>query len=201
MFANLTASDALLSTIVRTLDWVVGTDARMTSSNDLEGVFVVAMLTAHLSKSTLLHEMVLDIFSCHSLSALIGARNTFVSTALHRVQMGFHHREIASPPAASTVMGAVDFQRVDSLLEMNVTEVVEVLRLTRRAGEVYGDTLFDAALAVVLTAADHLARITKDFGANLAREFVGDLADEIVGVAIVLLPLPLCWAVVHDLVS
>ena len=94
--------------------------------------------------------------------------------------MRLERGDLPRPPTPLLVVGAVDLECVDPLLKVGVSEVVEVGRATIRTGVVYCDALFDAVVAVVASAADHLPWFIEDLGAELAHQLLGNLAHKAV---------------------
>lgn len=112
--------------------------------------------------------------------AFVGAGTQGVATPRVAGEMDLHSAHLPHPLTPLLVVSAVHLEAIHTLLEMDVAEVIEALRLAGGAGVVGVDPLLYASLAVVGSAADHLSRVTKHFRAELAHQFVRDLPREIV---------------------
>ena len=156
----------------------------MAPRNDLVGVFEATVLTLHSPLEALLAKVLLDVFSGHGGPALVWTRYPLVSTALGSREMVLEASHIPRPLTALSLMRAVDLELVDSLLKMDVSEMVETRRAAAGAGVVGGDPPLDAALTVVLPTADHLSRIPQHLVAHLTDQLVRNLAGEFERVSI-----------------
>jgi len=78
----------------------------------------------------------------------------------------------------------MDFKSINSLLEMDISEVVECRGATVGAGVVGSDSSLDAALAVVLATADHLSWVPQNLVAHPTLKLIRNLACKLKCVAI-----------------
>ena len=147
----------------------------------VERVLVAAILAADFAILALLSEMVTDVLAGQRVPTLVGARADVVPAPGVTGKVVLDSLHLADPFAPLLVVRAVHLERVHSLLEMNIAEVVEILRLTRRAGVVDRYAFLDAWLAVVTATAHHLSGVSQDLGADLAYQFLRDLAHEVEG--------------------
>ena len=138
--------------------------------------------------------MFLDILAWHHQSTVVTAGYGLMRTTLDGGEVGLEVAKLPYPLASLLVMRTVDFEVAYSLFKVHVPEVVEIGRVAVRAGEIGRDSPFDAALAEVLPTANYLPRITEHFRADLAKQFIRNLPDKVVGMSIYI---HLVWSIVH----
>ena len=155
--------DVFLVAVVCALDWVVGAHRVVVGRYHLECIFGSTELALDVSLNTVLNDVFLNIPSRDTLATLVGAGVCLVQAPTRLgIEMPSEHAQFARPLAAFLVVWTVHLEPHHSLLEMDITKVVEIRLTTLRACVVDGDTFLDAALAKVASTAHDLAGVSQD---------------------------------------
>ena len=178
---QLASLDILRVAVVCAFDGVIWTHRVVVGRDNLERVFSSTELTFDVPLYALLHHVFLEVSSWDALATLVRAGVQLVEAAPRLgVEMLSEHAQFARPLAAFLVVWAVHFESHHSLLEMDVSEMVEICLATLRARVVDGDAFLDAALAKVASTAHYLARVGQHSVTELTDKLFWDLARELI---------------------
>lgn len=129
VFRQIASTYPLHATVERTFHRVIHAYFVMLVSDGTKGIVMVAILAFHLAVLALFDQMVSHILTRERVPTFIGAWTQSVATAWIPSQMRLHCIELSHPFATFLVVRAMNFQSVNTLLKMDVTEVVEILGL------------------------------------------------------------------------
>ena len=180
MFWHLGPPNSLEAAVKRALDWVADTDIVVFSRHRSKGIVMPAILASNFPVLALLGEVVTNVLPWEGEATLVGTKAVGITAPRVPSKVRLYAAQFPGPLASFFMVGAVDTEVVDPLLKVDIAEVVETFRLARGAAVVQVDPLLNAVLAVMAATADHLARVTQDFAAQLADKFVWNFPNELV---------------------